>query len=209
MTMVRTNATGAACERRCSARGTAPSAWWHRARIGMLCTALGLAGLSSAQPTALDKTTANATTHARVSDGDRVFMRSAAGRLIHDERSVDLAAERSASADVKAFAKDWRAAAVRHRRALADLARSHEVALPNDMAESSAQQVKALGAQEAGEFDAGFLRQAHESLAEEVKLFQDSVRKMENETVRAWANGVLPDLHGLAARAQALAAKSR
>jgi predicted outer membrane protein len=187
---------------------TTVAAWVHVAVAGLLCAGMWAATGAAAQRTALDKDAANATTHSRVSDGDRVFMRSASARLIHDQQLADLARERSARAEVRRFANDWKTASARHGKELAELAQSHEVAIPNNMSEQSSAQLRRLGEKRSGEFDAHFARQANESLAQEVKLFQDSVRKMENDTIRAWANAALTDLRALAARANAMAART-
>lgn len=157
--------------------------------------------------TAVDKTASNATTHSRVSDGDRVFLRSAVGRLVYDQQLADLARERSSSPEIKAFANDWKTSASRHGKELGKLANNNGVAIPNNMAEMSLAQLRSLGQQRAGEFDAGFIRQANETLTQELKLFQDSVRKMENDHVRSWANAALQDLRRLAMRAKALTGK--
>jgi predicted outer membrane protein len=185
-----------------------------RSASGALCMALAFAcvlpGGAWAQQSAISrKDASNATTHSRVSDGDRVFLRSAASRFSHDQRLADLARTRASSRDVKAFAAEWKATTDRLKGELDTLTTQNKVAVPKDMSDQAEGRVRDLDGHSGADFDAAFMQQARESLTQENKLFQDSVRKMENEQVRDWADGALKEIRAQSARAEDLAAKAK
>jgi predicted outer membrane protein len=155
------------------------------------------------------KDASNATTHSRVSDGDRVFMRSAAGRLRHDRQLAELGQQRGRSRDVKEFAVDWAAHTDKFLGELETFAAQHHSELPKDMSDQAARRIRDLSDRRDASFDVALLRHAVESLEQEAKLFRDSARKMENKDVRDWANSAEREIRTLSSRAGSLVARLR
>ena len=179
---------------------------WMRSAFGVAVGWTLLApGLATAQRQgAQGKTVENATNHSDASDGDRVFMRSAAFRLSHDGALAELGRTRAQSGNVKAFAADWRSRTEKVQGELKKLAEENSATLPNDMTGEADQRIRAVANSSEAGFDRAFVKRAVEALTEEVELFQDSVRKMESEQLRKWAGDTLHGIRGDLARAQQL-----
>ena len=167
-------------------------------------SALWAAGAARAQPAAPGKSAADATHHSDASDGDRVFLRSAAFRFSHDGALAELGRTRAQAGNVKAFAADWRTRTEKLQGQLKKLAGENRATLPNDMTGEADLRIRAVAGSSGADFDRAFVKRAVEALTEEVELFQDSVRKMESEQVRKWADDTLRGIRADLARAQQL-----
>jgi putative membrane protein len=175
--------------------------------IALVCASIA-GGAAHAQPgPSPHKDIDKATTHSRASDGDRVFMRSAVGLFIHDHQLTDLARTRARSPELKRFASAWQARTEKLQAQLHKVAADNHLQLPKDMSQDARTRLHALDLQAGAGFDHAFARYAAQSLSQEIELFQDSVRKMENEGVRAWADGALRELREQLSDAQQLASK--
>lgn len=163
---------------------------------------------ADAQPgRAPHKDASDATTHSRVSDGDRVFMRSAVGLLIHDRRLAELAGTRGGSAEARQFSAQWKSKLNRLQIQLEKLAELNRIELPKDMSEVSRARLEAVASQSGPDFDRGLLSYTQASLNEEVKLFRNSIRKMENQEIRHWAQGALDTTLTQSSAAQRLSSR--
>ncbi|VTU23874.1 putative outer membrane protein [Variovorax sp. PBL-H6] len=142
----------------------------------------------------------------KVSDGDNVFLRSAAQAGLYEVEAARRAARRARVTQVKQFASML----VQHHTAANDqlrrLAASKDVQLPNDMPEEKKQKLAALEKQEGAAFDRAFVREVgiadHQA---DIKLFQDAVRSAEDADIKQWANLTLPVLQEHLTTAQGLA----
>jgi putative membrane protein len=143
----------------------------------------------------------------KVSDGDNVFLRSAAQAGLYEVEISRRAAQRARSPEVKKFASML----VQHHTASNDqlkrLAATKDVQLPNDMPEEKKRKIAALEKQQGAAFDRAFVREVgiadHQA---DIKLFQDAVRSAEDADIKQWANLTLPVLQEHLTTAQGLAA---
>jgi putative membrane protein len=175
--------------------------------IALVCASIAGSAAHAQPGPSPHKDIDKATTHSRASDGDRVFMRSAVGLFIHDHQLTDLARTRARSPELKRFASAWQARTEKLQAQLHKVAADNRLQLPKDMSQDAKTRLHALDLQAGAGFDHAFARYAAQSLSHEIELFQDSVRKMENEGVRAWADGALRELREQLSDAQQLASK--
>lgn len=174
--------------------------------LAMLLAASGHASAQHAMPAPRDAAPArdasNATTHSRVSDGDRVFLRSAAGLLVRDAQLARLGDAQASSAELRRFASAWKTDAETLDAELHRMAERSKLEIPKDMTDESREGLRALQGQSGKAFDRAFIQQSRSALGQQNKLFQDSIRQMEKGDVRDWAERALARIKANLARAE-------
>jgi putative membrane protein len=143
----------------------------------------------------------------KVSDGDNVFLRSAAQAGLYEVEVSRRAAQRARSPQVKQFARMLVEQHTASNDQLRRLAASKDVQLPNDMPEEKKQKLAALEKHEGAAFDTAFVREV--GIAEHragIELFQDAARSAEDADIKTWANLTLRVLREHLAVAQGMSA---
>jgi putative membrane protein len=144
----------------------------------------------------------------KVSDGDNVFLRSAAQAGLYEVEVSRRAAQRARSPQVKQFARMLVEQHTASNDQLRRLAASKDVQLPNDMPEEKKQKLAALEKHEGAAFDTAFVREV--GIAEHragIELFQDAARSAEDADIKTWANLTLRVLREHLAVAQGMSAR--
>ncbi|MET3513830.1 hypothetical protein ABIC63_001601 [Pseudacidovorax sp. 1753] len=158
------------------------------------CTALGTS-LAQAQPNSKDPD--DATLRGDMSNGDRVFLRSAGGLVVRDREIGKLGQRRFQKPALREWAASLEKKSDALYRDMTDYAERHKTNLPLDMSEVSRRMVDRVAESKGAAFDRDMVRTARALLEEQVRVFTDSAEKAEHQEVAALARRAADDRRAL------------
>lgn len=148
------------------------------------CTALAMP-LAHAQPNSKDPN--DATLRGDMSNGDRVFLRSAGGLLVRDREIGKLGQRRFQKPALREWAASLEKKSDALYRDMTDYAERHKTNLPLDMSEASRRMVDRVAESKGATFDRDMVRTVRALLEEQVRVFGDSAESAEHQEVAALA----------------------
>ncbi|WP_234196663.1 DUF4142 domain-containing protein [Pseudacidovorax sp. NFM-22] len=154
------------------------------------CTALTMP-LAHAQPNSKDPD--EATLRGDMSNGDRVFLRSAGGLIVRDREIGKLGQRRFQKPALREWAASLEKKSDALYRDMTDYAERHKTNLPLDMSEVSRRLVDRVAESKGATFDRDMVRTVRALLEEQVRVFTDSAETAEHQEVAALARRAADD----------------
>ncbi len=168
----------------------------HLDRRRMLCAlaaGCAAAGLSVAQAQPNSKDPDEATLRGDMSNGDRVFLRSAGGLIVRDREIGKLGKRRFQKPALREWAASLEKKSDALYRDMTDYAERHKTNLPLDMSEVSRRMVDRVAESKGATFDRDMVRTVRALLEEQVRVFTDSAETAEHQEVAALARRAADD----------------
>ncbi|WP_155946970.1 DUF4142 domain-containing protein [Pseudacidovorax intermedius] len=159
---------------------------------GCTCTAFSAA---HAQPNSKDPD--DATLRGDMSNGDRVFLRSAGGLIVRDREIGKLGQRRFQKPALREWAASLEKKSDALYRDMTDYAERHKTNLPLDMSEASRRMVDRVAESKGATFDRDMVRTVRALLEEQVRVFSDSAESAEHQAVAALARRAADDRRAL------------
>lgn len=147
--------------------------------------AMAAAPLLHAQPNSKDPD--DATLRGDMSNGDRVFMRSAGGLLARDRQIGELGMKRFQKRELREWAGQLKNKSDALYRDITAFAERHKTNLPLDMSEESRRMVDRVAESKSAQFDRDMVRTVRALLEEQVRTFRKSAEDAEDKQVAALA----------------------
>lgn len=169
---------------------SSPSSLDRIGRRNMLCAlaaGCAVAGWSGAQAQPNSKDPDDATLRGDMSNGDRVFLRSAGGLLVRDREIGKLGQRRFQKPALRQWAASLEKKSDALYRDMTDYAERHKTNLPLDMSEASRRMVDRVAESKGATFDRDMVRTVRALLEEQVRVFGDSAESAEHQEVAALA----------------------
>lgn len=159
-------------------------------RRRMICTLVAscaATGLSVAQAQPNSKDPDDATLRGDMSNGDRVFLRSAGGLVVRDREIGKLGQRRFQKPALRQWAAMLEEKSDALYRDMTRYAERHKTNLPLDMSEASRRMVDRVAQSKGAAFDRDMVRTVRALLQEQVRVFGKSADTAEHEEVAALA----------------------
>lgn len=176
--------------------------------LAAVALALGgclMAGTVSAQATM----PAASASSAKLAHADSSFLKDAAESGIAEVSAGKIAVQKSANADVKAFAQKMVDGHGSARNDLQSLAAAKDVKLPTDETVVQKGKLKLLEQRDGTSFDHHYAEGQVSAHKDAIKLFQKASTNAKDADVKAWATKMLPTLQQHLQDAQALEASTK
>lgn len=157
----------------------------------MLAGALPMPWARSAEPERGEGNPAYSSRDPRLSDSDRVFMRSVSGLLIRMRQAGEMGGEQARQAELRRFSQKLSRQSDALFTGLRRLSEQTRTPVPLDMSDQAAQQLRALEPRRKEAFDAPFMALLADWMAEELNVLGDATERSENERVLQWARDAL------------------
>jgi len=159
----------------------------RRRMLATLCVGCMAGAMSVAQAQPHSKDPDEVTLRGDMSNGDRVFLRSAGGLVVRDREIGKLGQRRFQKPALRRWAASLEKRSDTLYRAMTDYAERHKTNLPLDMSEASRRMVDRVAESKGAEFDRDMVRTIRALLEEQVRVFSDSAESAEHRDVGALA----------------------